>query len=253
MGYVDSDTLIKLRDKMLRRTAKDKKVCTRCLFGTDLEGDGTLGASWWFESEYVYEPGAKYSIAIGQKHGKGHYFYEGNGNGFIADDNDYLHQRKRYLPFEFDTSRSKTMTMRDLLDFLFGEWLTDHLISDGYEAYKKHTFPALGREANSVLFVFDISLDSLWQSISAPGLGAYITQLKKTFLKRTEEEGLTGFGYRGRIYVVKNAFTRPQYQGKFCERVIAYCHLIVSANKDPDDPSKTRVWISRLPVKNGAK
>lgn len=249
MKYVDSDTMIAFKNKILdkleseddkRQPKIDKHV--DCILGNLLvPGDFSNPL---FSHASLYKEGKTYSWAYGtssKNHDKpGHYFYRGNGNGVKALQTDYLHQRKRYDGPILDSERKEKPDMEDLFRLLIGNDLFEECLKGIYTLEDSNLFPKTKRPTHSIVFTFQENYDSFLQSLTE----ATESNMSNELVAKPSDPGKF-VCYRGKIYLVENAFERIEgdISTKFCERVFGYLHIIVSINQDDD---RTKIWVSTL-------
>ena len=113
-GFVDSDTMIEFKNKIVDRLLDRKTLCTWSQnTGNELDVP-------FFHKSTPYKEDVTYSIAVGQRTVRDHYLTLKNGNGFRVNQNDYYHARKKYLNYTLDKTNHHFM-VRDLIDLLFGK------------------------------------------------------------------------------------------------------------------------------------
>lgn len=249
MGYVDFETMMEFKRKILERIGEkeslDRGVC--CRLATVPQSD-VFGSSL-FENSRFYEQGASYSFAVGNtpvRKGRSHYFYRGNGDGFKASLNDYLRQRKRYVDLELAYDSEDSPKIRDLLVFLLGERLAASLETPGRCSISNTSyFPLLERPTRTIMLDIDESYSSFCSDLDEAS-ESEIT-MANTLIPVCVTESISHRAYKGRIYVVKNRYDRGHSHSLnwFCESVFGYLHLIISINP-VDDGDKTVVYISQL-------
>lgn len=277
MGYVDAETMIEIRNKILgeieegdakKENKLNRHVCCkmRWKFGITEKSEYVPGSGKAFEEPVFtrhlkYKQGSTYSIAVGN--GKdpvgSHGFHKGNGNGFKAAPNDYLHQRKRYTGFYLDTSNGKTSPdWIDFFKFFFGEDLFDFMLeSDQWEFGTSSWFPRIytSRETRSIYFEFHQDFDEICDWIAENAIeGSFGLEAELNCSGHNINGEADDFeAFKGKIYIVENQFKRhpeesdPERFGYYCERVTGFLYLIVSINRT--EQGWTRIYVSQISKK----
>lgn len=246
MGYVDAKTMIEFKDKLVKKANDKLKQLHNIHTATALNPKISSLHSFedlipLFAGHNLYEEGATYSAAVScrDRHGSRiHYQVNKNGNGFIPSKNDYLHQKKVYLDYNFNSTNHSSMMVIDLLDFLFN----NDTIRDMYGYFnatisKVNRFPGVVRPQTVIRIDLTTDLQSVDELIrdNSTNLTLYFKRYKK---------GSNYISFRGKLYIVKNMFERENGGGKFCEGVYGYLHLIVSINSI--DETHSAIYISLL-------
>lgn len=246
MGYVDAKTMIEFKDKLIKKANNKFKqlhnIHTATAFNPKIKDLHTFEDSIpLFAGHNLYEEGATYSAAVScrDRHGgKIHYQVNKNGNGFIPSKNDYLHQKKVYLNYNFDSTNHSSMMVTDLLDFLFNNGVLQNM-SQSFNATinKASIFPGVSRPQTVIQINLNTNLQSVYELIrnNSSNLSLYFKRYHHT---------QQYISFRGKLYIVKNKFERENGGGKFCEGVYGYLHLIVSINSV--DETHSAIYISLL-------
>lgn len=241
MGYVDAETMIEFKDKIVSRTI-DRKVL--CKWSGKVRADLDLDFPFFYDNPQ-YEENVKYSIAVAQEGSPtNHYLKNTNGNGFPISQNDFLHRRKKYLNYQLDTSAGY-FKIGDFIDFLFGKNFLN-----GFDYHFNQSILLFQEFIKKPVCGFELSIQATWQQV----LNAFINNphayINEYFLLQTGNSGLFDgnfYCYKGKLFIVKDQYERTKGNGIFCKGVYAYIPLFISINEDtrPGDP-EVHVYITKF-------
>ena len=246
MGFIDFQTMIDIRDKLLQKMAKGDSDLQEQIDALDaqikamrsrlnvhtlckinhlmLDVDSSL-----FDGEFLAKEGSSYSFALGTKNG--YYFSRDNGTGLRASKNDYLHQRKYYGKRYYLLSQSGGPTLRDLLNYMFGDKEINYLVSEGKMTMStSRSFPGYNPNTFTVVLEVQETLDKFLREASIQE-GSFSDFKVKGEEPRSISPG-EYYSYTSKLYVVEDVFDRkaevPAFNGFFCKRVMCYAHIIVN-------------------------
>lgn len=241
MGYIDSNTMIEFKDKMVKKIKDKSDHHVLCELNRKLD-PSLKYENALFSKIKSYEEGARYTFAIGQGYqygegdgqGKTHYLKLKNGNGFPTAFNDYLHQRKHYLDYELDTTKNYPR-ISDLLKFLFGDNWETLLSSTNFLSRSwvdEHIYYKLAEYSNPPkIFGLNIDIHNFTDYYNTFISSLEHQNIRNWFVRRnaTGSHGEEVTCFNGRLYIVKNQFTREKGT-KFCEEVYGFLDLAISIN-----------------------
>lgn len=241
MGYVDAETMIEFKNKMVEKYKKSNHVL--CRLNPKIQNN-----EWntpLFQRSIPFEKDALYTYAVGQiGQNRGHYLHPRNGNGYYCTTNDYQHIRKKYIHSQVDTSHN-FYTFQDLFNLLFSHavalWGPEHS-----EFNRLLKFPGYDKDCINyqIMLVgqgtYNDFIDMLFDE--EPFLIEY-------FLNRRSNTFTT---FRGKLFIVKNEYLRGSAENSwFCEDVYSYLHLLISVNDGGDDGfGHNTIYINITNIKN---
>lgn len=244
MGYVDYETMMEFKRKMLARFHEDEGAISKEASRSDIhtlcrlnvkkmENLSQALSSPAFEGHSKLKPSETYELCMGTKR-YGFYFSEGNGNGYVAAPSDMLHQRKRYTGWQKQAGEQEAFTWRDLLNALLGEELMDDLISeDRIKIVSVDRFPGVTRASPSLQISIAMSPSDFLEAVKAANISDLCIKGSPSMFSETDG---CYFSFRGRIYIAEAPFERTKtvhgetvVKAKFCKRIYAFAHIIISA------------------------
>lgn len=246
MGFIDFQTMIDIRDKLLQKMANGDSDLQEQIDALDAQIEAMRSRlnvhtlckinnliseidSSLFDGKFLAKEGSSYSFALGTKNG--FYFSRDNGAGLRASKNDYLHQRKYYGKRYYLLSQSGGPTLRDLLNYMFGDQEINYLVSEGKMTMStSHSFPGYFPTTFTVVLEVQETLGEFLREASIQQ-GSF-----SDFKVRGDESTSTSpgryYSYTSKLYVVEDVFDReaevPTFNGFFCKRVMCYAHIIVN-------------------------